>query len=300
MEWVTIKKLLFIFNPNTGGGRLKNKLMGIIQAFSKAGYCVTVFPTAGPGHARQEVIRHGGSTNLLVCCGGDGTLNEVVDGMMHLKTPPLLGYIPGGTTNDFAASLKLPRANMMNAAMRIIAPKDIVSIDVGAFNHRHFTYVAAFGAFTDVAYSTPQYYKNLLGYMAYIMEGLSRLPNIRPFKVKVTTETEEFEEDILFGMVANSASVGGISFPEQSKVQMDDGLFEVLLVRRPHSLAEIGSISTALMIKNFHSPYLRVTRVSKITICTNEPVAWTLDGEFGGELERAEIVVKQKALRICI
>lgn len=295
-----MKKLLFVFNPTTGGGRIKNRLLEIITLFSSKGYELIVCPTHKQGDARDIVKRRGASVSLVVCSGGDGTLNEVVDALMTLEKPPLLGYIPGGTTCDFASSLVLPKSNMLSAANRIMSPKKIFEFDVGVFNGRAFTYVAAFGAFTNVAYKTQQKFKNALGYFAYILEGVQQLPNLKPTRVRLVCEEGEFEDDYLLGMISNSASVAGFSFPGKRVVKMDDGYFELMLVRHPSNLAELGELSGALLRGNISSPLLTNLRVREATITAQEPLPWTLDGEFGGECQEAVIKVKQKALSICI
>ncbi len=296
-----MKNMLFIFNPHTGGGRLKNKLMDILCLFSAAGYTLKVCPTHAEGDARKLTRQHGEDADILVCCGGDGTLNEVVDGLMCLKNIPEVGYIPGGTTCDFAASMKLPRRNMMRAANRILTPKQLYQCDVGILNNRAFTYVAAFGAFTDVPYITPQKYKNAAGYFAYVLSGIQQLPSIQSSHVRIECDDCTLHEgDYLFGMIANSASVAGFSFPDKKKVQLDDGVFEVLLVHYPQNLVELGELSTALLSGNTKSPLLSILRISEASFSFASPTSFTLDGEFGGSHTNVDIIVKNKALQIRI
>lgn len=295
-----MQDLLFIFNPNTGGGRLKTKLMSILCAYSHANYRVTVLPTRAHGDARRFAAEYGESFSKVICCGGDGTLNEVVDGLMSLEKRPVLGYIPGGTTNDFASSLRLPRSDMIAACERTIHPKKIYKCDVGRLNRRHFTYVAAFGAFTDVSYGTPQAFKNVFGYYAYIVEGAQRLPNIQSYKLQVEYDGQTLEDEFVFGMVSNSTSVGGFSFSDKVQVRMDDGLFEVLLVKKPNKLLDIGGISAALIGRNIDSPWVVALQGSKIKFTFEDEVPWTMDGEFGGNHEKVEIDINSRALEICI
>lgn len=295
-----MKKCVFIFNPHTGGGRLRGKLMEIICMLSAAGYELSVYPTAARGNARTFAMEKGKNAHLVVCCGGDGTLNETVDGLMQLENRPLLGYIPGGTTNDFASSLTLPKTDMIKAAKRIISPKKEFEFDVGSFNEQSFNYVAAFGAFTDVSYTTPQAFKNLLGYFAYIAEGVQRLPNLKTFHAKLSCCEESIEDEFLFGMVANSTSVGGFQFGSTGKVRLDDGRFEMLMIRKPNSLSELSSLSASLITRNLTSPYLIARRITKLEVISKNPIPWTIDGEFGGEHSHSLITVNQKALRICI
>jgi YegS/Rv2252/BmrU family lipid kinase len=294
--------MLFIFHPQTGGGRLKNKLMEIICRFSAAGYELCVWPTTGTGHARAIAASHAKGADMVVCCGGDGTLNEVVDALMAMEPAcrPTVGYIPGGTTNDYATSLLLPKSDMLAAAERIIRPKKVYHSDVGTFNGRAFTYVAAFGAFTDISYKTPQNVKNALGYLAYLLEAVQHLGKTASCRARFVCSEESFEDDYLLGMVANSASVAGFHFKNSHKVRLDDGLFEVLLVKPPHNLGELGELSAALLGGNYASPLLTVTRVSGLRFESAEPISWTLDGEFGGSLTAADIQVHPRVLKICI
>lgn len=295
-----IEKLLFIFNPATGAGRLRGKLMQILCLFSAGGYDLHVFPTEGPGDAARVVKDHAAGHSLVVCCGGDGTLNEVVEGLSTLEAPPELGYIPGGTTNDFASSLHLPKTDMLAAAGRILAPHKLFLCDIGQFNKRIFTYVAAFGAFTDVPYETRQDQKNVFGYFAYILEALPRLPSLHPWRVEIETDDMRMEDDFLFGMVSNSTSVGGFSFPGKERVRMDDGLFEMALVHNPQNLADLGELSASLLTRNLASPLITTLRAKKIRVKSERRMPWTLDGEFGGRLHDVDIRVRPRALKIRI
>lgn len=295
-----MQKMLFIFNPHTGGGRLQGKLMSILCEFSAAGYEVTVHPTQAQGDAENAAAGADNIYNVVACCGGDGTLNEVVNGLLQCKNPPLLGYIPGGTTNDFASSLGLPKTDMLAAARRITQPRKHFAFDVGRMNGRAFTYVAAFGAFTDVSYGTPQKFKNMLGYFAYILEGVQKLPNLRPLHAVVETDGGQvIEDDFIYGMVSNSVSVGGFSFASNRKIRLDDGEFEVLLLRHPQNLSEFRELSAALVSRNITSPSLTALKARSLVVTSPEKISWTLDGEFGGAHTKAEIQVLHKALTIC-
>lgn len=296
-----MKKMLFIFNAHTGGGKLRTKLYSILNCFNDCGkYEVFATPTAYKGHATELVVKYGGKADIVVCCGGDGTLNETVAGLNKLKKPPLLGYIPGGTTNDFATSLRLPKSNMIKAAERIINPNSIFTYDIGLFNEQVFNYVAAFGAFTGVSYGTPQTMKNLLGHMAYILEGAQQIQNPPVHRVHVVGEDRSYESEFILGFVSNSRSVGGFHLPGEFKAVLDDGLFEVILIHNPHNLPELATLSNAIIRKNVYSPALTVMRAKEIKFISETPIAWSLDGEFGGEHCEVDIKVKEKAINICI
>ncbi len=296
-----MKKLQFIFNPNTGGGRLKHRLMDILCRFSQEGYELSVWPTSAQGDARYFAEKYAAGHDMVVCCGGDGTLNEVVNGLITLKNPPLLGYIPGGTTNDFASSLRLPRTNMGSAVSRIINPKKIIQYDVGMFNQTAFTYVAAFGAFTDVPYTTSQETKNSFGYFAYISEALQALPTLQSYAASFVCDDEVLEGEFLLGMVSNSFSIGGFSLKRlHKKIDLSDGMLEVTLLRRPQNLSDLRTLSTGLLSGSYNSDILIVRQVKSFSFEGGLPISWTLDGEFGGNLTSANITAKTQALNICV
>lgn len=294
-----MKKMLFIFNPHTAGGRLKTRLMELLVRFGAAGYEMSVWPTAAAGHAREIVLAHAAGCDVVACCGGDGTLNEVVDGMKDLRPKPLLGYIPGGTTNDFANSLQIPRSDMLSAAERIINPKRIFRCDFATFNGRAFTYVAGFGAFTDVSYKTPQHIKNVLGYFAYLLEGVQRLPGLEPTHICCECDEGVFEDDYLLGLISNSVSVGGFHMDNGHTVQLDDGLFEMILVKQPQNLSDLATLYNAVAGGDFSSPLLAVVRAKEFHVVAGEPIAWTLDGEFGGQVQDVRVEVRHRELLIC-
>lgn len=295
-----MKNALFIFNPHTGGGKLKSNLLGIIGILSEAGYEVTIHPTTSAGDARETTATRGQDYDLLICCGGDGSLNEVVGGLVKCKKPPLLGYIPNGTTNDYAQSLGIPKTDMLEAAKRIVEPNEIFHSDVGIFGDHTFNYVAAFGAFTDVAYSTNQDVKNAVGYLAYIFEVLGRLPSLPTIVATVECDGEQLDGEFVFGMISNSTSIGGIAFKRNELIQMDDGVFEMVLVRQPRGLAAFRNLSQALVKRDFNSPGLEVRQAKCFRVLSEEPLSWTLDGEEGGDTTDTLITVKPRAFSICI
>ncbi|MDO4261206.1 MAG: YegS/Rv2252/BmrU family lipid kinase [Eubacteriales bacterium] len=290
------KKLFFIYNPLSGRGQIRGKLFDILQVFSGAGYEMTVCPTKGPKDATERVAELPDDYELVVCSGGDGTLDEVVEGMMRREHRLPLGYIPSGTVNDFAKSLKIPR-NMVSAARLAVEGKSFLC-DVGTFNDSHFVYIAAFGIFTDVAYSTRQDLKNVLGNVAYLLEGVKRLANVPSYHVRLVSEEFETEGDFIFGMVTNSRSVGGFKNIIGSRVRFDDGLFEATFVRTPQNPAELQEILAAVLIKEIDSKYMYSFRTSRLVVEAEEDLSWTLDGEYGGECRTAVIQNHQKELRI--
>lgn len=291
-----MKRLLFIYNAHAGKMRIAQKLHDVVYLFATAGYEVTVHPTLFRGDATKTAAEQGAQYDHVVCCGGDGTLNEVVTGLMtHPEQMPTLGYLPAGTTNDFSKTLKLP-ADLMKSA-RIAVEGSPSPCDLGEFNGRPFVYVAAFGVFSEVSYATPQSYKNVLGHLAYVLGGIKSLTQLRPYTMKVTHDGETIEGDFIYGMVSDSISVGGFQGIKRDDVKLDDGLFEVMLVKNPRTPEELSTILNALMKKKPDGNVIGF-QSAHITFECQEPVAWTLDGEYGGDVELAQIQNLSQAIRI--
>lgn len=280
-----MKTLLYIYNPAAGRKTAKATLSDVVEVFSRQGYGVTVHPTQERGDATRTVIEQGATFDRVVCCGGDGTLNETVQGLLALPVDqrPVLGYIPAGTTNDFSRTLELPRA--LPELAEVAGEGTPRPVDVGEAEGRPFTYVAAFGLFTDVSYSTPQANKNLLGHFAYVLEGMGRLANIPSYHMKVTVpDGPEVEGDFIYGMVGNTVSVGGLVNLPRDKVLLDDGRFEVILIRQPKTAKDWQDILTALTTLELSGDGAVVGfSAGEVVFACDTPVAWTVDGEFGGE-----------------
>ena len=271
--------------------------MDIVDTMVKAGYEVNIYPTQCAGDAKEKIETEAGEYDLVVCSGGDGTLAEAVTGMMNRKDRLPLGYIPAGSTNDFANSLFMPK-NMLDAASMIMK-EEIYRCDVGRFNSQTFAYVAAFGLFTDVSYETSQDLKNILGHLAYVLEGAKRLLDIKAYHMKVTTENGVIEDNFIYGMVTNSRSVGG--FKNLTKdVDMNDGLFEVTLIVQPKNPLEMQEIVRNLLNMEDNSDLIYSFKARKLTVEAEEEVAWTLDGEYGGSPRLVEIENLQQALNLCL
>ncbi len=292
------KKMLFIYNPRAGKAQIKSNLLDIIDIFVKAGYEVTAYPTQAAGDAVRAVRERHAGYDMVVCSGGDGTLDEVVTGMMMSDERLPIGYVPAGSTNDFANSLKIPK-NMRRAAETAVHGRDF-ECDIGAFNKDIFIYVAAFGIFTDVSYQTKQDIKNVLGHAAYLVEGVKRLPSVRAYPLRITCNGEVIEGEFIYGMITNSHSVGGFRGITGQDVSLDDGLFEVTLIRKPSNPLDINNIILALVDKRVKSEHICTYAAKSVRVESKEPVAWTLDGEFGGEHLAAQIENCHKALKIRI
>ena len=269
----------------------------------KAGFEVTVHPTQAYRVDYYQIMEYEvGKYDLIACSGGDGTIDEVATGMMKRremgKDVVPVGYIPAGTTNDFAKSLHIPRKPLAaadNAVKGVPFP-----CDIGKFNDSVFVYIAAFGIFTDVSYETDQAVKNVLGHMAYILEGAKRIFNIPSYKIKVEHDGEVIEDEFIFGMVTNSRSVGGFSNMVGKNIVFDDGLFEVTLIKTPKNPIALQEIIAALLIEQVDTKHMYTFKTKKITFDSVEEIPWTLDGEFGGEQDYVEIENAQKAMEIMV
>ena len=272
-----MKKMLFVMNPYSGMRKANRYLADIIALFNRADFEVIVHMTAGQGDATRIVERRAAEMDLIVCCGGDGTFNETISGMLKAGVDVPLGYIPAGSTNDFAASLKLP-TNIMQAAADIVEGEP-VPYDVGKFGDRYFSYVASFGAFTKASYSTPQSIKNMLGHTAYVLEGINELSQIKNEHVRIEMDGQVIEDDFLFGAISNSTSVGGILTLSPEIVDMADGQMEVLLVRAPRNLTEITECIQAVQSQKYSCAMITFRSTSKVRIFADPDMPWTLDGE---------------------
>ena len=295
----TGKRMLFVYNPKAGKAKIRNKLSDIVDVFARSGYSIVVHPTQGQGDAREVVKnREKGAYDLIVCSGGDGTLDEVVAGMMQTQEHLPVGYIPAGSTNDFAKSLGIS-SNMVAAAETIVKGR-VFSCDIGRFNEGLFVYVAAFGMFTEVSYATDQQMKNMLGHMDYLLEGVKSLSTIKSYVMRIESEEEIIEGDFIFGMVTNSISVGGFKNITGKDVELDDGKFEVLLVKRPVTYVELDNTVASLVVPKFDAQCIQYLKTSCLRIYSKEKISWTLDGEFGGEHKEVVIENLQKVLPIIV
>ena len=272
-----MKKMLFVMNPNAGVRRANRYLTEILTVFNRADYAVDVYITAGQGDATRVVAQRAKNVDLVVCCGGDGTFNETVTGLLQSGADTPIGYIPSGSTNDFATSLKLPMATVQ-AAQEIVEGKP-VAYDVGLFGDRYFTYVASFGAFTKTSYTTPQNVKNALGHTAYLLSGISEISQIRNEHIRMEIDGQVVEDDFLFGAICNSTSVGGILTLDPTQVDMGDGLFEILLVRAPQDLLELSECIMAVQSQKYNCAMITFRSAEKIKVYADPFMPWTLDGE---------------------
>lgn len=292
------KKVLFIVNPRSGKGLIKNYLLDIVDIFMKGGMDVTIYVTQKTEDAYETVKRRAAEFEQVVCSGGDGTLDEVVTGMMESEKKCPIGYIPAGSTNDFANSLQLPM-EMKEAAYSIVSNQPY-PCDIGSFNGDYFVYIAAFGIFTDVSYQTNQDAKNILGHLAYVLEGAKRIFNVQSYQIEAEIGEAHVEGEFIFGMVTNSESVGGFRNITGKNVQLDDGVFEVTLIKRPHNAIELQEIIASLLIREMDSKYILTYKASHVKLKADRVIPWTLDGEFGGEHQAVDIQCCRKAISILV
>ena len=251
-------------------GRIKNALFQIVDGFFSMGYIVTCFPTSYKNHATELILAHGKNYDLIACSGGDGTLNEVINGMLQMEKQLPLAYIPSGTVNDFA------------------------------FNHCYFTYVAAFGAFTEVSYHTPQATKNTLGRIAYFLEGFKQLSKITTYHMRLTTSDRIIDDDFVFGAITNARSVAGFQTVNTKNARLDDGEFEVLLIRMPQNPLDLQIIISALLKQEINEKFMEFFTASSLHIESDPKASWTLDGEEGGSPEQIQIDIKNKAITFLV
>lgn len=292
------KRMLFIINPLSGKGKIKGHLVSILDIFIKNGYEVTVHITQERGDAMRVACHCEDCYDRIVCCGGDGTLDEVVSGVVKSGRQIEIGYIPAGSTNDFANSLKLPKT--MKKAAAVAATGAVFPCDAGSFNSDVFVYVAAFGMFTEVSYDTDQSLKNALGHLAYLLKGVQSLTSIKSYGMKFEYEDQVIEGKFIYGMITNSVSVGGFKKLTGNNVELNDGELEVTLVRQPENLQDMNRIITALIERNPNNEFIYWFKTSRLKITSDEEIAWTLDGEFGGDHKEVLIEDHKEAISIIV
>ena len=291
-----MRKLLFLVNPNAGQRRVNKSLTDIIGIFNEGGYEVTVFLTTGPGSGSRIVEDRARDYDLVVCAGGDGTLNETITGVLRAGAACPVGYIPCGSTNDFASTLKLS-LDVVQAAKDIMLGVP-VEYDVGRWGDRYFVYIASFGAFTRVSYSTPQNLKNALGHLAYVLSGIQELPQIRNIPMALELDDQVLDGEYLFGAVSNSTSVGGVFTLDPKRVDLRDGKFEVILVRMPRDMNELTQCAAALQNHTYDCAAITFRKVSRLKIHENTGLLWTLDGERAEGTDVVEIENLHRAIRL--
>lgn len=294
-----MKKLFLVMNPCSGKKRANKVLAEIIDVFNRADYEVTAYMTAARGDATRAAAERASDFDRIVCIGGDGTLNEVIAGLHEVGQQTPIGYIPAGSTNDFANSLGLPK-DLLDAA-RLAATGEPRKLDIGSFNGRCFSYVASFGAFTRTSYATPQGMKNALGHVAYLLAGAKELTSIRSTHMRfVLADGTSFEDDYIFGAISNSTSVAGLLTLSPDLVDLNDGLFELLLIRKPRSLLELSDCVLALTTQEYHTPMLTMVSTGRVEIDCPSELDWTLDGEYAAGQAHCVVENLHDAIRVIV
>lgn len=296
---MTYKKILLIVNPCSGKAKMRTELLNVVDIFSRSGSDVTVYPTKERGDATLKVETLSNvDYDIIVVCGGDGTLNEVITGLTRAKLDIKLGYIPSGTLNEWSSGLGISRS-IDRAARDILTGKEVL-LDIGKFGDRYFSYTASFGAFTSASYTAPQDIKNVLGQAAYFFEGIKSLGNIKPVHLKIVSEEREIEGNFLFGAVSNSLSVGGIVKFDRNIVKLNDGLFEILLIRSPDNILKLQPLIDGILRQKFDCEGMEFFHTREITVIGGDGLSWTLDGEYAPGTENVKISNINNAVRLVV
>ena len=293
------QRVLLMVNPMAGRQKIRNELLYVVDTLTKAGYETIIYTTQGKDATRDLLAEKDSQFDRVICCGGDGTFNEILSATMHWNKRPILGYIPAGTTNDFAAGLKLP-SDIREAAVNIVrgTPHTVVA---GLFNTSYFSYVASFGAFTETSYSTPQNFKNALGHLAYILEGIKEIPAFTPYTVCVEADGQIYKDSYIFGAVSNARSVGGILKISDSLVDLNDGVFEVMMIKMPKTLMDLSAIVTSLTSLNplkYDPSMFLFLQTKELKITFEQEMVWSLDGERVSGGKEARIACIKDAFKI--
>lgn len=293
------QRVLLMVNPMAGRQKIRNELLYVVDTLTKAGYETIIYTTQGKDATRDLLAEKDSQFDRVICCGGDGTFNEILSATMHWNKRPILGYIPAGTTNDFAAGLKLP-SDIREAAMNIVRGTPH-TVDAGLFNASYFSYVASFGAFTETSYSTPQNFKNALGHLAYILEGIKEIPAFTSYTVCVEADGQIYKDSYIFGAVSNARSVGGILKISDSLVDLNDGVFEVMMIKMPKTLMDLSAIVTSLTSLNplkYDPSMFLFLQTKELKITFEQEMVWSLDGERVSGGKEARIACIKDAFKI--
>lgn len=291
-----MSKLLFIVNPVTAKNTITPCMIDVIDTFIKGGYRVETHITQDKDDVGRVIAEHGSEFDVIACAGGDGTLNNTVTAILKLDKKPKIGYIPAGTTNDFATSWGIPKKPV--AAAMSIVKTEAVPTDVSVFCGRPFVYVAAFGVFTQASYQTPQHLKNSLGYTAYIFEGIKSIANIRPHRMRIEYDGGVAEGEFLYGMLSNTRRVGGFDLKMKDNISISDGLMEVILIRKPANPVDNPKMLGAVLAQDTNSEYIVFAHTKKIKFYSDESVLWTIDGENGGSIKSGEAHIIEHAVNL--
>jgi len=289
--------LMMIINPAAGKGHFKNGLPEALKLLSDAGYDTALFFTEYRGHATELAAEHGADYPRLICLGGDGTLAEVITGLMTLDKRPQVGYIPIGTANDIARTLKLPKNDIIAGAKKFIEGEPL-PFDTGSYNGGYFNYVAAFGAFSAVSYATPQDKKRKFGQAAYLTAAAKSVKDLKSRHVRIEYDGGVFDEDFMYGSVSNTYSIGGTVDLPKEEVELGDGLHELVLIKKLPSIATVFPLAAQVLSHDYSSPYIEILHTRKARFIFDEPEPWAFDGEYGGDHIDFAVEVMERAIEI--
>ena len=293
-----MKKLMLIVNPSAGRGGYRYYFGEAMKTLAEGGFRTELYFTSGPRDATEMTVANAANYDTVVCVGGDGTLSEVIAGLMKTPNPPSLGYIPMGTTNDVASTIGLPKNDTIGAARRIVDGREH-PFDVGGFGKdEYFSYIAAFGAFTEVSYATPQEQKRALGHLAYVLQGAQQLGKIERIPTRVEYDSGVFEGELVYGSMSNSTSVAGIVRLREEMVSLGDGMSELVLVQDPGTIDAYGELATAVLTRRFDSEKLKIIQTKHARFTFEKPIAWTRDGEDGGKHREVELCNYHAPIRL--
>ncbi|MCI5839041.1 MAG: YegS/Rv2252/BmrU family lipid kinase [Peptoniphilaceae bacterium] len=292
-----MKKILFLYNPKSGKGSIKEKISDILEYYSSKNILTTVYATQDVGDGREKIQEIGKDYDFIVVSGGDGTLDEIISGALKSDLNPTIGYIPTGSTNDFATTLEIPSDNLQRAVFLSIEG-NTESIDIGKLDDKYFVYVAAFGSFADISYETDQGMKNIFGHAAYILEGLKTLTNLVTYNLDIDIDGEIIKDEFILGMITNTVSVGGFKGIISKEVELSDGKFEITLIKKPKNIMDFNKIITSLGSDNKDDELIITRKGTNIKISSDKKIKWTLDGEYGGSEKNSEIQIVNKAIKI--
>lgn len=293
-----MKKILLIANIRSGKAVIKKYMVDMIDYYNTEDCEVTTYISQYPGHVTEIVASIGSEFDNIICCGGDGTFNETISGVMELEKKPVIGYVPCGSTNDFANTAGI--STTIDKAYKLaITGKDFI-IDIGELNGKYFTYVSAFGIFTNVTYETPQNMKNMLGHLAYVLQGVKQVVSIPSYKMKIEYDDGVIEGNFVLGFVANSKKVGGFKIFDDNEIDLNDGVFEVMLVREIKNINDVKDFMSCFLLSKFDKDLFCILKTSHIKFTSEEEISWTVDGEFGGKYKCADININHQAIKILI
>lgn len=292
------KQVLLIINPNAGKGNVQRRIPYIKRDLENTGYDVDIVYTKKKVPAKEIIREYHKKADIIICCGGDGTVNDLVSSVMELEDKPEITFIPLGTVNDFARTIGLSRKRFYMPS--ILKKYTRRKIDIGKFNKKYFNYVAAFGAFTKVSYVTSQKLKKYFGKWAYFIVAIKYFFKIKTYKINIDIDGKKIEKECIYGSISNSKSIGGFQWFRKRDIALDDGKFEIILINKPKHKIQYISMVFDILLKRYQSKNFFYSQGSKIEITTEKNLSWTIDGEFGGMAKEIKVENCKQAVTFII